>query len=223
MNANFKWSNMDDDIVPLTFSPAFEKLFLDNPKLLVRFLNTQIGSHIVYDKSEIRRGYEVVKRPLIHYETNKFNFYITLNGDDYDNSEIFLNPYISVMFALYENIDKTIGEEKIYQLVINSNFLDDSGECKVKFTGKDGYSLNFYTAYVKNIEYYKKMYYDNHEVLDESKLWLLALGASTFRQLYDIMSQILCGDELDLFMNEVVKINSDISILEKWRKKCLRN
>lgn len=215
---------MNENIIPLTFSPAFEALFMYNQKFLVKFLNAQIDSHISFEKSEIYSGYEEVKKPLIHYETNKFNFYITLNDkymnfDDYEKSSIFLNPYISVTFALYENIEKTIGEERIYQLVINCNPLDnDKGEFEIKFSDKNGITLNFYTAFVKNIEYYKGKYYVEKEKLDESKLWLLVLNACTYRQLYEIICQILNVNDSNKFMEKIYMINHDKYILEKWDK-----
>ncbi|MBR2841060.1 MAG: hypothetical protein IKF01_04225 [Bacilli bacterium] len=219
------WSSMDENIIPLTFLPAFERLFMNSQKFLVKFLNAQIDSHISLEKSEIHSGYEEVKKPLIHYETNKFNFYITLNDkyidcDDYEKSSIFLNPYVSVTFALYENIDKTIGEEKIYQIVINCNPLDsDKGEFEVKFSDKRGITLNFYTAFVKNIEYYKNKYYVEKVKLDESKLWLLALNACTYKQLYEIICQILNVSDTNEFMEKIYMINHDKYILEKWGKR----
>lgn len=212
---------MDGEIIPLTFLPAFEKLFLENRKYLVMFLNAQTGSKIVYEKSEVFRGYEEVKKPLIHYETNKFNFYITMNKDYIDcnskENNIFLNPYVSVTFALYEDINKTVGEEKLYQLVINCNPLDDDkGEIKINFSDKDGFTLSFYTAFIKNVEYYRKKYYECHEKLGEAELWLLALNAKTYGELYEIVSKIFDEDECFEFMVKIIEINCDKDILNKW-------
>ena len=71
---------------------------------------------------------------------------------------------------------------------------------------------------LKFLEYYRKLYYTDKNELDEAGIWLAGLTSTTFSELYDIFSNILDGNELNVFIGDVIKMSKDYFSIHEWEK-----
>ena len=132
--------------------------------------------------------------------------------------------------------------DKLYTLILESG--EDSKELKNKYLiqlnlnaldkivpfKEDiivSYGLKTNTVYsdkklmvLKYLEYYKSLYYNKHE-RSEEVVWLTALQAKTFTEIYEVLSHILEPKDLIEFMNEVERFSMDEFNLHEWEKEKL--
>ena len=85
-------------------------------------------------------------------------------------------------------------------------------------TKKEVYHENFVIV-LKYLEVYRKLYYNGNR--DEEVVWLAALTAETFTELYDILDGILEENELDKFIGDVIRMSKDEFVLHEWEKEKL--
>ena len=75
---------------------------------------------------------------------------------------------------------------------------------------------------VKNIAYYRKLYYNKTKELTKGQLWLVALSAKTYTELYKILCEIYDDENhIDQIMKEVFSLNQDKKILTDWENEML--
>ena len=119
---------------------------------------------------------------------------------------------------------KKLEEADLYQLNINASKDDkDIGEniyeLRSRITG-DALIDNF-TLHLKNIAYYRDLYYNKGEKLNRADMWLVVLSSENYEELYKTVSQILDEKNTDIFMDEVVRMNLEEPILTEWEAKML--
>ena len=75
--------------------------------------------------------------------------------------------------------------------------------------------------HIKNIAYYYDLYYNKHEKLNNSQIWLLLFSAKSYTELYKIVNEIMNEKNASEFMEELEKLNSGDFILSEWEQKQL--
>ena len=74
---------------------------------------------------------------------------------------------------------------------------------------------------MKNIAYYRDLYYTKGEKLNRAGMWLVVLSSENYEELYKTVSQILDEKDTSVFMDEVVRMNLEERVLTKWEAKML--
>ena len=158
---------------------------------------------------------------------------VEINREYFKNVEkrnfIFADKLHTMM--LHRGDDARTLEDKIF-VQINLNAVDkyDSNKKKLKY-GTDKivyygldtgiiYNSNNY-SYVKYLEYYRDMYYNDGEVLDEAGLWLVLLTSKSFLELYNILGKLFDDDKRERFIRDVIDMNDDRVIFQDWEIKKL--
>ena len=121
-------------------------------------------------------------------------------------------------------------ENKIF-VQINLNAVDkyDDNHNKLKFGtdkvvlyGLDSgivYNSNKYVL-VKYLEYYRDIYYNKDEKLDDACLWLVLFTSRSFLEMYNILGKLFDNDKREQFIRNVINMNNDKVIFEDWECMC---
>ena len=117
-------------------------------------------------------------------------------------------------------------ENKIF-VQINLNAIDKYDENhnkltfetdKVVFYGLDSgivYNSNKFVL-VKYLKYYRDVYYNKNEKLDEAGLWLVLFTCKSFLEMYNILGKLFDNDRREQFIRNVIHMNNDKAIFEDW-------
>jgi len=229
--------DQEREFIPLTFDGMFKGLFKKDLNLLKDFIMSQIGLEIedgMY-KIEIMDS-ELVKDKIDEYQKtvdinvliNNMYVNIEINREYFKNVEkrnfIFADKLHTMM--LKRGDDTKSLENKMF-IQINLNAVDkyDEDNNKLKYgtdkivyygldTGKIYNSNNF--VYVKYLEYYRDLYYNGDEKLDDSCLWLVLFTSKSFLEMYNILGKLFDNDRREQFIRNVINMIDDRKIFEDW-------
>ena len=222
------------NLIPLSFDSMFKKVFTSDLELLKKFILLQISELIDPDICTITLLNNELNKDKNKEKKKTLDIYVTINDNIFVDIEVnterfkdiegrnilFLNKLHTLIFKSGTNY-KTINDTKIIQLNINANELDNKiGSDIIVYYGlytKKQYQDNKYIV-LKNIEYYRNLYYNEDVNLSESELWLVLLSSKSFIELYNITSKIFTKDEQDKFLRSVIDMCLDDFNIHEWEK-----
>ena len=71
---------------------------------------------------------------------------------------------------------------------------------------------------LKYLEFYYRLYYNEPKKRTNDVIWLAALGAKNFTELYQMLKQVLLEKELNKFMKDVINMSLENFNLHEWQK-----
>lgn len=222
------------EMIPVTFDPVFKSVFSSNINLLKRFLNVVLELDLDIDEMEIKLLNSELPRENICEYQKRIDIYVCINGNMYIDIEINRSNFNRVKLRNY------LYSSKAYSMFLETgnkiSELEDKYFCQLNLNTEDKsidygediivrYSLTRENIYMdqdkivlKFLEYYRKLYYTDKNELDEAGIWLAGLTSTTFSELYDIFSNILDGNELNVFIGDVIKMSKDYFSIHEWEK-----
>jgi len=231
---------LDDEIelIPLTFDFIFKGIFMNDLDLLKEFLllQLQIDLELKYCNIELLTN-ELPKENKKEYKKT-VDIYVRINDYIYVNIEVNREYFEDIklrnmLFAdkLYSMILETGESSKKlnnrYFVQINLNAIDklDYNKNKLKYgtdrivtfglDSKQIYTKNKYML-VKYLEYYRDLYYNKHEKLSNSEMWLVMLTSKNFQELFETSGHILDDKRRDDYIRKVIKMCSDKFVISEW-------
>ena len=225
------------EFIPLTFDGMFKGLFKKDLNLLKDFILSQLSTDIDGDMCNIQLlDSELVKDKYSEYqktvdicvEMNNILINVEINREYFKNVEkinfIFADKLHMMMIKRGDGIEEL--ENKIF-VQINLNAIDkydenhnklSFGTDKVVFYGLDSgivYNSNKFVL-VKYLEYYRDVYYNKNEKLDEASLWLVLFTSKSYLEMYNILGKLFDNDRREQFIRNVIHMNNDKAIFEDW-------
>ena len=224
-------------MIKLTFDTAFKSFFSRNPDFLKDFLIEELNLNMNKDETkitvsnvelpkDIQKEYQK-KVDIIIYLDDSIIVNVEANTSKFKNIKRRNFIYMAKLYGLTlkkgEDVKK-LEEADLYQLNINASKEDNTlgeniYELRSRITGDtliDNFTLN-----LKNIAYYRDLYYTKGEKLNRADMWLVVLSSENYEELYKTVSQILDEKDTDIFMDEVVRMNLEEPILTEWEAKML--
>ena len=213
---------------------CLKKVFTNDLELLKKFILLQISELIDPDDCTITLLNNELNKDKNKEKKNTLDIYVTVNDNIFVDIEVnterfkdiegrnilFLNKLHTLIFKSGTNY-KTINDTKIIQLNINANELDNKiGSDIIVYYGlytKKQYQDNKYIV-LKNIEYYRNLYYNEDANLSESELWLVMLSSKSFIELYNITSKIFTKEEQNRVLRSVIDMCLDDFSIHEWEK-----
>ena len=227
----------DKTMIKLTFDAAFKSFFSRNPDFLKDFLIEELNLDMDKDETKITVSNVELPKDIQKEYQKKVDIIIYLDDTIIVNVEANTNSFKNIkrrnfiyMAKLYgltlkkgEKIKK-LEEADLYQLNINASSLDKNigeniYELRSRFTGE--VLIDNFTLHLKNIAYYRDLYYTKGEKLNRADMWLIVLSSENYEELYKTVSQILDEKDTDIFMDEVIRMNLEEPILTEWEAKML--
>ena len=224
-------------MIRLTFDTAFKSFFSRNPDFLKDFLIEELNLDMNKDETKITVsnvelpkdiGKEYQKKvDIIIYLDESIIVNVEANTSKFKNIKrrnfIYMAKLYSLTLKKGEDVKK-LEEADLYQLNINAskedkNIGENVYELRSRFTGE--VLIDNFTLHLKNIEYYRNLYYTKGEKLNRAGMWLVVLSSENYEELYRTVSQILDEKDTDIFMDEVVRMNLEEPILTEWEAKML--
>ena len=224
-------------MIKLTFDTAFKSFFSRNPDFLKDFLIEELSLDMDKDETKITVSNVELPKDIQKEYQKKVDIIIYLDESIIVNVEANTNKFKNIkrrnfiyMAKLYgltlkkgEKIKK-LEEADLYQLNINAskddkNIGENIYELRSRFTGET--LIDNFTLHLKNIEYYRNLYYNKGEKLSRADMWLVVLSSENYEELYRTVSQILDEKNTDIFMDEVIRMNLEEPILTEWEAKML--
>ena len=206
-------------MIRLTFDTAFKSFFSRNPDFLKDFLIEELSLDMNKDETKITVsnvelpkdiGKEYQKKvDIIIYLDESIIVNVEANTSKFKNIKRRNFIYMAKLYGLTlkkgEDIKK-LEEADLYQLNINAskedkNIGENIYELRRKITGET--LIDNFTLHLKNIEYYRNLYYTKGEKLNRAGMWLVVLSSENYEELYRTVSQILDKKDTDIFMDEV--------------------
>ena len=235
-----KLDNNDNNIfIPLTKDYVIKNLFNSNPELYKEFLLLQIKDIINLDKNNTSITFNNVELGKSNYmEYNKIiDSYIVLNDNihiDLEcNSSIFKEVkrrnilYMNkISTRVLESGDKTKKLKNIYIIQLNINTSkEDSlyGEDEIILFGKKTNKIFSKLEYIilKNIEYYRRLFYNEGVKLPKDKMWLVALTSRNYQELYNTLGYVVNDKIRNKILKDMIEMFSDGFLLCEWEKEKL--
>ena len=225
------------DFIPLTFDGMFKGIFKKDLDLLKDFIMSQIGLKIEDDNCKIEiMDSELVKDKFDEYQKtvdinvliNNMCVNIEINREYFKNVEqrnfLFADKLCSMMLNRGESI-KSLRDKFLVQINLNAIDKYDEDNNKLTYgtdtivsfglnTGKIYHSNKF--VFVKYLEYYRELYYNEGEKLDESCLWLVLLTSRSFFEMYNILGELFDNDRREQFIRNVINMIDNRKIFEDW-------
>ena len=227
---------IDDSIqfIPLTFDYAFKSVMLKNIDLFKDFLIKTMHLHIsdddnyiiFLDKELVKQNFKergkvidlnvkIGANLLIDVEMNTNSYEIIM-----DRNELYLEKLDTLSFEVGD--DYQIYKSKyIYQLNLNAYPYEDKNigeKIAMMYDIKNHRVFNSRRKiFIKNLAYYRNKYYNNYK-LKSDEIFMAALTAKSFVELYDIMSNILSGEKLNSFMKGAIDMASEWISIHEWEK-----
>ena len=225
------------EMIRLTFDTAFKSFFSRNPDYLKDFLIEELSLDMDKDETKITVSNACLPKDIQKEYQKKVDIIIYLDESVIVNVEANTNRFKNIkrrnfiyMAKLYgltlkkgEDIKK-LEEADLYQLNINAskddkNIGENIYELRSRITGDK--LIDNFTLHLKNIAYYRDLYYTKGEKLNRADMWLVVLSSENYEELYRTVSQILDQKDTNIFMDEVVRMNLEEPILTEWEAKML--
>ena len=222
------------NMIPLTFDPIFKSVFGRNLEILKEFLVDVL--HLEYELEELDikilnnellkdNAHEYQKRIDVNIILND-NIYVELeiNREDFNIVKYRNNMYADKLYSMIlesgENARK-LENTHFYQLNLNTeNKSEAVGEHIIvpyDITTGDIY-ITGKQIILKYLEFYYRLYYNEPKKRTRDIIWLTALKAKSFTELYQILKEILSLKELNKFMKDVINMNLEDFNLHEWQK-----
>ena len=231
---NLKEIDKEVRLIPLTYDFMFKSVFEKNLEILKEFLIVLLHLEYELEELDIRiLNNELPKENYREYQ-KRIDVNIVLNNNIFVEIEInredfSLVKYRNKMYAdklssmLLESGDNYKKLENIYfyQLNLNTeNKSEDIGEHKIV-----SYDLTTNEVFIDNqqiilkyLEFYYRLYYNEPKKRTKDVIWLAALGAKNFTELYQMLKQVLLEKELNKFMKDVINMSLENFNLHEWQK-----
>ena len=229
--------DQEREFIPLTFDGMFKGIFKKDLDLLRDFILSQIGLKIDNDRCKIEiMDSELVKDKIDEYQKtvdinvliNNLCVNIEVNREYFKNVEqrnfLFADKLCTMMLNRGESVESLRNK---YLIQINLNAIDkyDEDNNKLSYgtdtivsyglnTGKIYHNNKF--VYVKYLEYYRELYYNEGEKLDESCLWLVLFTSKSFFEMYNILGELFDNDRREQFIRNVINMIDNRKIFEDW-------
>jgi len=232
-----KLDNDENNIfIPLTRDYVIKNLFNRNPEIYKEFLLLQIKDIINLNKEKTSIIFNNVELGKSNYrEYNKIiDSYVILNDNihiDFEcNSSVFKEIKRRNILYLNKMSTKVLesGEDKsklkniyIIQLNINASSNDSTyGEDEIILFGKKTNKIFSKLEYivVKNIEYYRKLFYNKGVNLPKDKMWLVVLTSKSYQELYNTLGYVVNDKDRNKILKDVIEMFSDGFLLCEWEK-----
>lgn len=227
----------EKEFIPLTFDGMFKALFKKDLNLLKDFILSQIGLEIEDGMCKIELlDSELVKDKIDEYQKtvdiyvtiNNIYINIEINREYFKNVEkrnfVFADKLHTMMLKRGDDI-RTIDNKMFIQINLNAvDKYDDNnnkleyGTDKIVYYGLDTgkiYNSNKF-VYVKFLEYYRNLYYNKVEKLDDACLWLVLFTSKSFLEMYNILGKLFDNERREQFIRNVINMIDDRKIFEDW-------
>ncbi len=219
------------NFINLTSDFAFKSFFGNHKSFLKSFLIATLHLDIKDDESEIILNNVELPKDMEKEYQKKVDVLIFITPNTTLNLEVNKKRYKDIkrrnfiyLTKIYSHILKkgeeyqVLSDRPFYQLNINANkednkFGEEIYEYKGKYTG-DVLSEQFIT-FIRNIEFYRNLYYNEHVKLDDDGMWLVLISSTSFEEMYKIAKKILNRKDMMIFMDGVEGINLDQYMLTK--------
>lgn len=231
-------------MIPLSYDYLSKSIFQRNEKFLRLFLNSQLKTSLDINfldkKTTIRLANNEIVKENKNEHANKVDILLYVNEKILINIEINTESFKSIYgrnliyflkltVSTFKSGDesKNIKEYTVHQLNINMNKTDKKyGSKDIDLFKEDEIDdlideIGDYQIHIKNIAYYYDLYYNKHEKLNNSQIWLLLFSARSYSELYKLASKVMNEKDVSEFMEEMEKLNSDDFILSEWEQKQL--
>ena len=231
-------------MIPLSYDYLVKSIFDRNQRFLRLFLNSQLKSSLNIDfldkNTKIKLANNDLSKENKNEHANKVDILLYVNKKILINIEIntetlksiygrnliyFLKLTVSTFKSGEES--KNIKEYTVHQLNINVNENDKKyGSKDMRLFKEEDYGelideLGDYMIHVKNIAYYHDLYYNKHEKLNNSEMWLLLFSAKSYSELYKLAHKVMNKEDASEFMEEMEKLNNDDFVLSEWEQRQL--
>ena len=151
-------------------------------------------------KEEKLKYYQILDS--INKECNKQMIRLTFDTafkSFFSRNPDFLKDFLIEKLNLDMDKDETI--ITVSNVELPKNIGENVYELRSRFTGE--VLIDNFTLHLKNIEYYRDLYYTKGEKLNRASMWLVVLSSENYEELYRTVSQILDEKDTDIFMDEV--------------------
>ena len=229
---NFKDLDTKLELIPLTYDFAFKTVFASNLDILRDFLITVMPLEVKNDcdikllNSELpKENKNEYKKIIDMYITldNKIDIDIEINrmhfGVIKTRNIIYFAKLLSMLLESGESI-LSLKDRQVNQLWLNAceneSEYNDEVVTLYALNSKKVFS-DVGQMFIKNLAYFRKLYYNQGE-RRKDVIWLTALTAKTFSELYELMKQVLEGSKLKRFMEAVVNMSRENFSLHGWQK-----
>ena len=221
-------------LIPLTYDFMFKSVFGKNLEILKEFLVDLLHLEYELEELDIRILNNELPKEIYSEYQKRIDVNIVLNDNIFVEIEInredfSLVKYRNKMYAdklssmLLESGDNYKKLENIYfyQLNLNTeNKSEDIGEHKIV-----SYDLTTNEVFIDNqqiilkyLEFYYRLYYNEPKKRTNDVIWLAALCAKNFTELYQMLKQVLLEKELNKFMKDVINMSLENFNLHEWQK-----
>ncbi len=223
-------------LIPIVFDPCFKGIFLSNKNALKRLIISSLHLEKLPKDTKMTFGpNELLKENHKEYQKtidmhaildDNMHISVEINTEQFKNVKLrnFLlqTKLFSTLLEKGEKVSK-LKDVYLFQLNINTrgkNYgIKENIIVPYDVTKKEVYHANFVIV-LKYLEVYRKLYY-NKNIRDEETVWLTALTAKSFTEVYDILKNILEENELDKFIRDVIRMSKDEFVLHEWEKEKL--
>ena len=221
-------------LIPLTYDFMFKSVFSKNLEILKEFLVDLL--HLEYELEELdirilnnelpKEIYsEYQKRIDVNIVLNDNIFVeIEINREDFSlvkyRNKMYADKVSSMMLESGDNYKK-LEDIYFYQLNLNTENKSESiGEHKIV-----SYDLTTNEVFIDNkqiilkyLEFYYRLYYNEPKKRTKDVIWLAALSAKNFTELYQMLKQVLLEKELNKFMKDVINMSLEDFNLHEWQR-----
>ena len=235
------------NLIPLTFDFMFKGIFMNNLEILKEFIIYQLDMNLNSNECKIELlNSELPKENKKEYKKT-VDIYVSINNYIYTNIEVnreyfkdvkgrnmlFADKLYSMMLKQGKNISEL--NKKIF-VQINLNAMEKLDKNKSKISigsdrvvmfGLDSnqiYTENKFTL-VKYLEYYRNIYYNEDNKLSKSEKWLVVLTSRNFKELYDLLGNVLDEEKRDTIsewemqkLDELVEVTKHENAIKEGRE-----
>lgn len=230
---------LDEEVrfVPLTYDKMFKGIFKEKVDILKKFILSQLELDIAPNECRLElldselpklNKNEYQKTVDLYVKIGKIYVNIEINREYFQNIEkrnlMYADRLYSMILEQGENLNDL--DNRIFvQINLNASDKLDIKKEKLKY-GTDRlvtYGVNSGETYndnklilIKYLEYYRDLYYNKKEKLDETDLWMVLFTSRTFQELYNVSKELMDKEMHYSFMKEVIEMASNRRYFEDW-------
>ena len=230
---------LDEEVrfVPLTYDKMFKGIFKERVDILKLFILSQLELDIEPEECRLElldselpkmNKDEYQKTVDLYVKINKIYVNVEINREYFNNISKRNLMYADRLYSMILDQGEMLDElDNRFFVQINLNAVDklDIKKEKLKY-GTDKlvtYGVNSGDVYndnklilVKYLEYYRDLYYNKNEKLNEIDLWMVLFTSRTFQELYNVSKKLFNEEMHCSFMKEVINMASNRRYFEEW-------
>lgn len=190
-------------VVPMTDEYSFEEVFMLVPDILNKFLSDVIGVKLPKNHDIKIATDEVLKD--YWYKNYDFNMHLVL---DYN---VFIDTKLDENILNEKDFIDKLNKFKIYGEPVGKDFIyNDDYTDRILYwtTMKAKPDTVVDVTSIKYTKYYRYLYYEKG-VRDKDVIWLTALTAESYSELYELLRQVLSEKEIDKMISCVKFMSLD--------------